>query len=161
MDSFNLQSWLARLRPMRLIPGNSKHERALCAYSACFQMIVNRCANTTESHINSTAGAADPNACSYTLDWISNHNKHAGNNKDQIHTWPARVDSRVIIISTEELETLIQVEVKWAVATAQREELRRMSRNMIKEIPCDVFTTEFCDATDSINDFSPCRLWRA
>lgn len=103
-------------------------------------------------HNNSAASSASPISWANTLHDMAHDDKHVGNSKSRIHTTPAKADSPLIKISRDELRSLIQVEVKSSVKTAQREEMRNMSRNFVEETLCNFFTTRYCAATNGITD---------
>lgn len=80
--------------------------------------------------------------------------KHTGNSKDQICNTSVRTVFPVIKINRVILRSLIFVEVKSAVDSAQREEMRSKFRNLVEETTCDVITTDYCAATDDKKDSS-------
>lgn len=56
-------------------------------------------------------------------------------------------NSLVITDSTEQLRSLFQTEVKWAVKRTQREEMKTRSENLIEDAIFDVFAKSYCTAT--------------
>lgn len=152
MENANQRALLTRSHPMRLIFGNSKSERVPGAQRASFQRIMKRGATKTGRHASSAAGAVDPNNWPNPFDKRANNDKHAGNSKNRMYIIPERADYPIIRISREELRSQIQAEVKSPVETAQSEEVKHMCRNMVQETLCNVFTTKYCAATDSVND---------
>lgn len=48
----------------------------------------------------------------------------------------------------------MQVRIKSAVETAQGEEMRSMSRNLVEQAIRDVFTAGYCETTDGTKDSS-------
>lgn len=65
-----------------------------------------------------------------------------------------RTECSAVTTSTEELRSLIQIEVRSAAENVRREEMKSMSRNFVDETICDVFATGYCAATEGIRKFS-------
>lgn len=95
----------------------------------------------TGRRTNSAADAAEPYPWASTLDEMTHDDMHVDNREDQIRNTFVRTVFHVIKISREKLRSLIQMEVKPAVETAQGEKMRRMARNLPKVTVCDVSTT--------------------
>lgn len=115
---------------------------------------MNRDVTTTGCYAKSAASTADPNAPTNALIEIAHDSKYAGNGKDRFHTMLGRAVFPVIAKSREELKSLIELRVKSAVDTAQREEMRSMLRKMVGETIFHVIASRSCAATGGIKSSS-------
>lgn len=70
--------------------------------------------NTPCCHTHAAAGAEDPNMWELALDELAYEEKFAGRSKDQTSDTPTRTNSLVVTIRTEELGSLILIQVKSA-----------------------------------------------
>lgn len=83
---------------------------------------------------------------------MAQDDEHVGINEDQTHNTSKQTDLPLIVISREELRSLIQIEVKSAVEATQREEMGSMFRNLVEETICDVSATGYSATTECINN---------
>lgn len=80
---------------------------------------------------NAAAGAADPNTWATKLNKLAHDDSHAVSSDDQAYTTFKRTVSSVVVISEEELRSLVQIEAKSAVEAAHRKGMRSISRNLV------------------------------